>query len=388
MPERAAAPLIVHLVHRLDVGGMENGLVNLINRLPPERYRHAVVCMTGFTDFARRIERPDVGLHALHKRPGKDPAVYVRLWRLLRRLRPDIVHTRNLATLEGMLPAALAGVPGRVHGEHGRDVHDLDNTRRRYRWLRRAYRPLVQRYIALSAELDDYLRGAVGVPAARITRIYNGVDTARFHPPAAARDPLPVAGFAGPDEVVIGSVGRMEAVKDPLNLVRAFLLLLERRPQARAHLRLVMVGDGPLRVRALELLERGGAARLAWLPGSRDDVPALLRALDVFVLPSLAEGISNTVLEAMACARPVVATRVGGNPELVVEGGTGRLVPRADPQALAAALEDYLDAPGRARDHGAAGRRRVESQFGLEAMVAAYQAVYDGLARRRGATGA
>ncbi len=379
----AAAPLIVHLVHRLEVGGMENGLVNLINHLPVGRYRHAVICMTDSSSFARRIVRADVAIYALHKRPGKDPATYVRLWRLLRRLRPDIVHTRNLATLEGMLAAVLAGVPGRVHGEHGRDVHDLDNTRRRYRWLRRAYRPLVQRYIALSAELEAYLRTAVGVPARRITRIYNGVDGVRFHPPAGARDPLPCGDPAPPGVTVIGSVVRMEAVKDPLNLVRAFLRLIERRPQARARLRLAMVGDGPLREDAAALLRAGGAEDLAWLPGSRDDVPAWLRGFDVFVLPSLAEGISNTILEAMASARPVVATRVGGNPELVVEGETGLLVPRADPGALAEALGRYLDDPALARRHGAAGRRRVEAVFGLDAMVTAYQAVYDGLRRRR-----
>lgn len=378
-----AAPLIVHLVHRLDVGGMENGLVNLINHLPPGRYRHAIVCMTESSDFARRIARADVAIHALHKRPGKDPAVYLRLWHLLRRLRPDIVHTRNLATLEGMLPAALAGVPGRVHGEHGRDVHDLDNTRRRYRWLRRAYRPFVQRYVALSSELDVYLRTAVGVPAARVTRIYNGVDGACFHPPAGARAPLPPEGFAAPGMMVIGSVGRMETVKDPLNLARAFLLLLERRPHARANLRLAMVGDGPLRMEVEALLHRGGAGDLVWLPGARDDVPVLLRGLDVFVLPSLAEGISNTILEAMASARPVVATRVGGNPELLVEEETGLLVPRGDSAALAEALGRYLDDPALARRHGTAGRRRVERAFSLERMVTAYADVYDELLRGR-----
>lgn len=379
--------MIAHVIHHLDVGGMENGLVNLVNTLPRERYRHVIICMTEYTDFAARIRHADIDVHALHKREGKDFSVYLRLWRLLKALRPDIVHTRNLATVEGMLPAALAGVPGRVHGEHGRDVHDLDGTRRRYQWLRRAYRPLIQHYIALSADLEAYLRARVGVPARKITRIYNGVDTVRFHPPAGTRDPLPPDGFAPPGTMVIGSVGRMRAVKDPLNLVRAFLLLLERRADARERLRLVLVGDGPLREPAVALLRAADAHGLAWVPGACDNVPELLRAMDVFVLPSLVEGISNTILEAMACGRPVVATRVGGNPELVGEGETGYLVPRSDPHALAGAIERYLDEPALMLRHGAAGRARVEAAFSLETMVACYLAVYDQLWNQQNASG-
>jgi sugar transferase (PEP-CTERM/EpsH1 system associated) len=377
---RSARPLIAHVIHRLDVGGLENGLVNLINRLP--QYRHAVVCLTDYTDFARRITHDAVSLHALHKREGQDLGLYMRLWRLLLRLRPAVVHTRNLAALEGQLPAWLAGVRGRVHGEHGWDVYDLDGSNARYRWLRRRFRPLVRRYIPLSGELDRYLRQVVGVDADRIAQIYNGVDAERFHPATAGREALPVPGFAPPSAVVIGTVGRMQAVKDPLNLARAFLHLLRTLPAARERLRLVMIGDGPLRREAQALLAAEGAQDLAWLPGSRDDIPALLRALDVFVLPSRAEGISNTILEAMACGLPVIATRVGGNVELIEEGRTGALVPAADPAALAGAVVRYIDDPLRRNEHGRAGRARVERMFSMEAMVAAYTTVYESLLER------
>lgn len=148
---RDRRPLIAHVIFRLAVGGLENGLVNLINRTP--QYRHAIVCMTDYTAFHRRIEHDAVSLHALHKREGHDPGVFVRLWRLLRALKPDVVHTRNMSALEAQLPAWLAGVRGRVHGEHGRDMHDLDGSNRNYQWLRRAYRPLVHRYIPLSRDL-------------------------------------------------------------------------------------------------------------------------------------------------------------------------------------------------------------------------------------------
>src|SRR3569832_781592 len=130
-----ARPLIAHVFFLLAVGGLENGLVILINRTP--QYRHAIICLTEYTDLHRRIRHAAVSLHALHKREGHDYGVLLRLWRLLRALRPGVVHSRNLAALEAQLPALLAGVPGRVHGEHGRDVHDLDGSRAGRRGRRR-----------------------------------------------------------------------------------------------------------------------------------------------------------------------------------------------------------------------------------------------------------
>lgn len=370
-------PLIAHVIHRLDVGGLENGLINLINRTP--QYRHAVICMTEYTDFSRRITHDAVGLYALHKRAGQDVGVYVRLWRLLRRLRPAIVHTRNLSALEAQLPAFLAGVPGRVHGEHGWDVHDLDGSNRKYQWLRRGYRLLVQRYIPLSRHLEDYLRREIKVNDAKIAQIYNGVDTTRFHPASPTRQDLPVAGFAAPETVIIGTVGRMQTVKDPLNLVRAFIDLSCRDRLGCDNLRLVMIGDGPLRREALDMLEAAKLAHHAWLPGSRDDVADMLRCMDIFVLPSHAEGISNTILEAMASALPVVATLVGGNSELILEGVSGALVPASDPIALADAIEIYLRDQNLRQRHGNAGRERIEQSFGIDVMIKKYTQVYDSI---------
>lgn len=366
-------PLIAHVIFRLAVGGLENGLVNLINRTP--QFRHAIICLTDYTDFHRRIRHDAVSLHALRKREGHDYAVLLRLFRLLRELKPDVVHSRNFAALEAQLPALLAGVRGRVHGEHGRDVHDLDGSRRSHRWLRKVFRPLVRRYIPLSRDLERYLRNDIRVPAVKITQIYNGVDAERFHPASERAAVLP-DGFAPRGTVVIGTVGRLAAVKDQLTLVRAFITAIKREPSLRARARLVIVGDGELRAEAEALLAKAGLAPLAWLPGARDDVPELMHAMDVFVLPSLAEGISNTILEAMACGLPVIATRVGGNGELVMEGATGMLIPAAQPGPLAEALAMYVDDEGLRRRHGAAGRARVEREFSMEAMVARYVEVY------------
>ena len=381
---RDERPVVMHVVYRFDTGGLENGIVNLINHMPPAAYRHVVVALTEVTAFRQRIRNAEVEFISLHKPAGHGVWLYPKLFALMRRLRPAIVHTRNLAALEVAVPAWLAGVPVRLHGEHGRDVGDLDGSNRKYQWLRRAYRPCVSHYIALSNELADYLVERIGVDPHRVTQIVNGVDMAQFRAPALAAEPIPGCPFDPACHWLVGSVGRMQAVKDQPTLVRAVLRLLELRPALRERLRLVLVGEGPLRAQCQALLDEAGAANLAWLPGERDDVGQVMRGLHCFVLPSLAEGISNTILEAMATGLPVIATHVGGNADLVVHGQTGLLVPADSPDALAEALDNLASTPVRAAAMGRAGRARVEARFSLQGMVETYQALYDHhLARAR-----
>ncbi len=379
----SAPPLICHVVYRFAVGGLENGVVNLINHLPADRWRHAVVSLTDIdAAFAARVRTPGVAMQALHKPPGQGWRQWPALARLFRQLRPAIVHTRNLAALEAQAPAWWAGVPGRIHGEHGRDAEDPHGTSRKHIWMRRAYRPFVQQTIALGQELARYADTAVGIPRERLHTIYNGVDTGRFSPAGAGRTPIAECPFAGPDLWLVGTVGRMQTVKAQPLLARAFVRALALQPALRSRLRLVLVGDGPLRAECEQLLAEGGAAGLAWFAGERADVPDVMRGLDCFVLPSLAEGISNTILEAMATGLPVLATAVGANGELVDEGRSGRLVPAGDVEALASGLVALAADPAAAAAMGRAGRARVEQRFSLPAMVAAYDAVYQQVLRR------
>ena len=225
-------PLVVHVMHRFDVGGLENGVVNLINHMPAEAYRHAILALTEVTDFRQRIKRDDVRFIALNKPPGHLYALYPRLYKIFRELRPAIVHSRNLAALEVTAPAWAAGVPVRIHGEHGRDVGDLDGDNRKYQWLRRVYKPFVSHYIALSRDLEGYLVERVGVRAAKVAQIYNGVDAARFRP---ATGPSPIEGcpFRRPEHWLVGTVGRMQTVKDQTLLARAFIRAIEIAPVAQ-----------------------------------------------------------------------------------------------------------------------------------------------------------
>jgi sugar transferase (PEP-CTERM/EpsH1 system associated) len=374
---------VLHVIQRLAVGGLENGLVNLINRMPEERYRHAIVCLADATDYSRRITRKDVSVFTLDQRPGQDYSVHWRMLKLLRRLRPAIVHTRNLATLEFQTVAALARVGGRVHGEHGRDMYDLDGTNPKYKLLRKVVRPLIQHYTAVSIDLARWLVDTIGIRSDRVTQIYNGVDTEKFRPRDGAREGFGPDGFLTPRPFVIGTVGRLEPVKDQLTLVRAFIQLARSSAEARERLRLVLIGEGSLRAQAIELLKSAQVEDLAWLPGERADVPELMRGMDLFVLPSLREGISNTILEAMATGLPVVATRVGGNPELVDACNTGELVPHSDPNSMARAIEAYFRNPEKGLRQGGLGRNIVERRFGMERMVEGYLKTYEAVIQRR-----
>lgn len=368
---------LVHIVHRFDTGGMENGMVNLINTLSPERYRHSVVALTEFTDFRHRIRSPAVAFHALHRPPGKGMGWTFKLARLLTGLKPDLVHTRNLAALEAQFVARAVGVRRSVHGEHGRDVFDLDGSNWKYNLLRRSARPLVDRYIAVSRDLERWLVSTVGVSPNRLSQIYNGVDPQRFHPRQGPRPLGLPRGFVQPDSVVFGSVGRMVDVKDYPFLVRAFVELAHRYPALAVRARLVIVGEGPARAACQARLAEAGLADYVWLPGERDDVAELLRTFDVYALVSRNEGISNTILEAFATGLPVIATRVGGNVELVEPGHTGTLIESGDATALADTLAAYLQNPERIVAEGAQARSRALARYSIPAMADAYAAVYD-----------
>ena len=379
-------PLVLHVMHRFATGGLENGVVNLINHMPAEAYRHAILAMTDITDFRNRVQRSDVQFIALNKPPGHGVWQYRKLFKLFRQLRPAIVHSRNLSALEVQVPAWAAGVPVRVHGEHGRDVGDLDGSSVKYQRMRGLYRPFVHHYTALSRDLADYLQQKVHVPPAAITQAYNGVDTVRFSPAVDGVQAVSGCPFDPARHWLVGTVGRMQTVKNQVMLANAFVLALRAAPELKDRMRLVMVGDGPLRSEALTILEAAGCANLAWLPGERTDIEAVMRGLHAFALPSLAEGISNTILEAMASGVPVVATNVGGNADLVQHDYSGYIVPVANPQAMADRLVALASDPSQARQMGESGCLRVKEHFSMQAMVATYQRVYDNqLLRVRGA---
>jgi sugar transferase (PEP-CTERM/EpsH1 system associated) len=377
MSDMKQAPLVAHLIYRLDIGGLETLLVDAINRMPAHKYRHAVICLTDYTEFAERITRPGVELVALHKPPGLELGTHRRLFKVLRAMRPDVLHTYNLGTIEYHATALLAGVPVRVHAEHGRDASDPHGVNRKHNLLRRLLVPVIDRYVPVSRDLERWLRGVVGIPQAKIELIDNGVDTERFRP-GSFDEP-----WSAPGSFVIGTVGRLQDVKDQATLIEAFALLRAMLPEQRPRLRLVLVGDGPLRARLEQKIVEAGLQDCAWLAGPRSDVAPPMRSFSLFALSSIAEGTPVTMLEAMASGLPVVSTAVGGIPDLVLDGATGALVPPGDPQRLADALAAYVLDEERTRRHGAAGRARIEQQYSVAAMLAHYMDLYDGLRKTK-----
>lgn len=356
---------VMHVLFRLQAGGMEYGVIKLVNGLDRSQVSSSV-CSTTPADEVKALLRADVPLHECRRRSGNDPSLVLQLYRLFRRERPHIVHTHAWGTLcEGVLAARLARVPVVIHGEHGTlQLRPYQAHVQRVMWGR------AERVLSVSSRLAERMASATGFPLNRITVIRNGVDLQRFQAvdrPAARR----ALGLPA-DGLVVGTAGRLVPVKDHATLVQALKLLRDRGVAVTG----VVAGDGPLRA-ALEAQARAlGIAAHVMFPGHLADVERLFAALDVFVLSSRSEGLSNTILEAMASGLPVVATRVGGADELVEDGVTGILVPPENPGALADGILRPVGDPQWRRAAGAAGQRRALSTFGLSRMLDDYSGLY------------
>lgn len=361
---------VMHVVQSLEVGGLENGVVNLLNQLSDERFNHVVCCLTHAGRLAERIQSKDVEIVEMGLPTDRFRFPVMKLRRLLRQWAPDIVHTRGWGTIDAIVAARVAGVSRVIHGEHGREAADPQGLNPKRNLIRRALSPMVDRFVCVSEDLRRWLISTVGISERKVLAIHNGVDIGRFQ--AQARDDVRRRLGLGETEFIIGTVGRLDPVKDHVSLLAAFAPIAKRSPNAR----LLVVGGGPMRQKIESQVISLGLSGQIFLLGDRHDVATILNAFDVFALTSIAEGISNTILEAMASRLPVVATRVGGNPELVQDGTTGRLVEARDVAALTTAFAGYFEDREMCVRHGAAARIRAEKHFSLERMATDYAELY------------
>jgi sugar transferase (PEP-CTERM/EpsH1 system associated) len=360
-------PSIVQVIPTLRVGGLEKVVVRLAEHFAP-RMRQTVVAPAP-TGPVSQLFPSEVTVVAMADQRRPDRWNALRMARLFRTLQPDVVHTRNWTCIDAIVAARLAGVPIVIHGEHGREATDPEGRNAGRRRLRRLLGPLVTEFVTVSQDLARWLIEEVRIPAQKVCTIYNGVDTCRFSSDGrdGARQALGI-----PDRsVAFGTVGRLDPVKDHVGLLKAFA-----RMSAHPGILLYIVGDGPCHSEVEAAVRALGLTQRVRLLGDRPDVPELLPGFDVFVLPSLGEGMSNSILEAMATGLPVVATRVGGNPELVVHEGTGLLVEPRSIDSLATALSRYVGDPALRAAHGRAARKRAEREFGLPRMLSAYDDLY------------
>lgn len=370
---------IAHVVDVLALAGMEYGVVKLVNRLDPARFRSMIVCMRHQRDDVNGLLSKDVAVFEMRKEPGRNWRVIGRLASLFREERVDVVHSHNWSTfLYAVCAARLAGVPAVIHGEHGKD----DTLRHPKRLLgARVLAKGVDRVCAVSRDLAEEVVRDWRVPSDRVRWIPNGVDLDAFGGDDRSEELRGEFGLT-PGDLVVMNTGGFRAIKDHATLLRAFAAVHRAEPRAR----LLLIGQGGANDpragldREAESLGVAAAVRFA---GVRTDIPRLLRTCDVYVNSSRYEGMSNTILEAMAAGRPVVATAVGGNPDLVGDGVTGYLVPSGDPEAMAGRVLDLLrDASLRER-LGAAGRARMEAVHSMPGMVRAYAALYTELDSKR-----
>lgn len=361
---------IAHVTIGLEVGGQEKLLVEFARHADRERFELHVVSIGGRGTLAGDIEACGWGVTAMDAASGLRPSLVPRLAGWMRRWRPDVVHTHDNRSLFYAGPAArLAGLrrPRVLHTRHWWQIAMTPREARAHRYMA----ALADRFVCVS-ELVHRASAEEGIAPGRLRTILNGIDVGRFAYTG------PRAG--GP----LVTVARLSPEKDVANFVRAVAILAREAPSIRAE----VAGGGACLDELVALADELGVAdRVAFL-GEVRDVPAVLERASAFVLPSKAEGIPLTLLEAMARGLPVVATRVGGVPEVVVEAETGYVVPPSDPAALAAAMGRVWGDPELGRRSGEAGRRRAEERFDVRRMVADYEATYEELAGpRRGAGG-
>jgi len=370
---------ILHVVEAVGVGGgVENGIANIINGMAPDRFEH-VLC--GIFRVGQNVERyplDRVRLIGLDQKQRRWATQVGPLARLIREVQPDIVHSRNWGAIETVVAARWVRSFAVVHSEHGFETNPESEARRRS-LVRRVGFELAHRVFSVSYQLRDALALRTGFARDRIAVIHNGVSTIHFRPDRKLGKRFR-AEFGIPEsDFCIGCVGRLNRIKNYPTLLRAARILASHCDDWR----ILIAGQGAEFADLRDLIDGSPELRQrAMLLGSISRIPEFLNALDVFALPSLWEGISNALLEAMATGLPVVTSAVGGNLEVIVDGQSGILFPVGDAKALAGVLVRLSREPESRRKLGNAAIQRVNAKFSLDSMIRKYEEMYEGLARK------
>jgi sugar transferase (PEP-CTERM/EpsH1 system associated) len=363
---------ILHVIHSFNAGGLENGLVNIING-SPDHLVHELCILSEGVDFAKRLHQP-VTCRQLYRRDGNDPRLIRRICEVVWQAKPHILHSRNWAAFDGVLASFFCPRVTVLHGEHGREIEDPHGRIRRRNLAMKLSSPRVKKFIAVSRDLHRWLSNRVRIPERKLILIPNGVDTNRFQPSRSPwlKQQLGIA--AG--EFVVGCVGRLDSIKNHEGLVRAVHLLNLQG----AKVRLVIVGDGPNRSKLEVALKETNLIPTPILAGNQLQVDSYYGLFDVFVQNSFAEGMSNTLLEAMAAGLPVICTATGGNIELITHDVNGTYVQVGDDRSLAERIKHYKVSQPLRRCHGARARASVIQNFSLQVMVSRYVDLYEAAA--------
>lgn len=365
---------ILYLSTSSGPGGAERVINNLAASLNPERFR-AILCLFRPGWLQERSESCGIRTFILPTHGMTDWRWAIQFNRLLRQEQVDLIHAHEFdANVQGAFVAALTGIPliATVHGKN----YFWERFRRRlaYRWVSRR-----ATMVAVSENLKEFIVERVGVSPGRVKVLYNGVDRLPHCDRTEVAKCRRELGLPENHQIV-GVVGNLYPVKGHQYLIEGIPSVLAKCPNTS----FVFAGRGQLENELKAQVHRLGVEERVFFLGLRQDIPRILAMLDVFVLPSLSEGLSMAILEAMIAGKPVVATQVGGNPELVLHGETGFLVPPRDSQALASRLVTLLTNRRQAAQFAEKSKCRAEGQFSLRAMVCAYQSLYDKRLESRG----
>lgn len=359
---------VLHLCESSDTGGAESVLVNIAENLDKDRFT-SIVCLLSDGWLKSQLDVRHIETVVIPQPHSLDLLWLFRFYRLLKEREINVIHSHEFATnVYASFLSKLVGISV-IATAHGKNYY-TDKWRRRM-----AYRFVARQsvMVAVSADLKQFLSERVGIPPGNIRVIHNGIDLRRYEAKGVSRQVRKELGIKE-GQPVIGTVGNLFAVKGQSYLLRACRIVASAFP----NFVLLVAGEGEqLSFLEKEATSLGIASNVKFL-GFRSDIPSILEAMDVFILPSLSEGLPLSVLEALALQIPVVATNVGGIPEVIEEGVTGYLVPPRNPEALADNILSLLRHPEVAINIGRAGRRKMEKSFRLEKMIKDYQSLYEG----------
>ena len=370
---------ILHLIETSGPGGAERMLISLVESLPKHEYR-SLICLLKEGWLNDELRRRGFETVIIPQPRSVDVNWLWAVWNMVRARRVDLMHSHEFAmNTYGGLISLITGIP-QIATVHGKNYYYK-------RWHRRlAYRFVARhgRMVAVSEDCRRFLSDNVGVPLKNILTIYNGIPTEGYQPSSSIRANIRSALRVISDQPVIGTVGNLYPVKGQTFLLQAMSAIVRHRPDCW----LIIAGRGDLESTLKREAKELGIERNVLFLGYRADVTELLQAMDVFVLPSLSEGLSLSILEAMAAGKPVVATAVGGNPEIILDGQTGYLVLPGNADALAEKILQLLEKPTHAREVGQRSRLHVMQEFSLSRMVNRYLLLYVELLSGGNATGA
>ena len=369
------------MLNRLDTGGTERTVLRVIQGLDSDGMEHQICATRGFNPDWVEKHNLTGRLRLAGDANQRFQFLLPSLVRIMKEYRPHIVHSRNWGAIEAVLSARFARVPVVIHSEHGYELDMLQGLPLRRRLLRKACYAMASAVFTVSDQLREYHSAQAWVAGGKIRVIRNGIDMRLFAPQPEMRQEMRTRLGFNAETVVIGSVGRMVSIKDYGTLLKALEIVL----QHGMDIHVLLAGAGPeLETHRKYVAASTVLANRVLFTGASDHVETLLNAMDVFVLPSIAEGMSNTIVEAMACGLPVLATNVGGNQELIENGVSGLLFRVGDVNGLAKQLEVLSANPELRHSLGSAARQQAVERFSLEGMIANYRSLYVGLAHERG----